>query len=210
LLRYVDLQDLEVSTASALEVGGGARALLQGETAAGEQPTLIAAWEEGAARRVVVGFDLYHSSWPLRASFPIFVKNCLLAASERDQLARGGLSAGVPLPIPVGTDVHSVRVEAPDGQVEALGAWAGYAYFGGARLTGVYTATAGKRREQFCVNLTDPDESRIAPRKTFEVGETSAVDAPPPLRPTDVARWFAMVALVLLVIEYWVYHRRLE
>ena len=57
----------------------------------------MAAWKDGSARRVAVGYDIYRSSWPLSASFPIFIRNCLLAASERDNPTRG-VAAGTSVP----------------------------------------------------------------------------------------------------------------
>ena len=130
--------------------------------------------------------------------------------SENAHIRAPWSSVGVPLPIPVSTDVERVIVEAPDGRLEEVRAWEGHAYFGGTRLSGVYTARAGDRSERFCVNLTDSAETRIGPKPTYEVGAEAAALATPPTRPTEVARWFAMVVLILLVVEFWVYHRRLE
>jgi hypothetical protein len=210
-LRYVDLHDLEVARARPLELGGGARVLLQGEVeATGRPAVLIAAWRDGPANRVVVGFDLYESTWPLRASFPIFIRNCVLAASERDRLARGGVPAGVPVAIPVATEVTTVEVTAPNGHTETIDAWGGRAYYGGTRLTGVYEARTAERVERFCVNLVDPAESTIAPRDRLALGPEITRAGLEPSRPAEVAHWFAMIALVLLAIEFWVYHRRLD
>ncbi len=208
LLRYVDFSGLEVAEANELVLGGGARVLLQGEAEDGTGVVLLASWRDGTAARVVVAFDIYRSTWPLRASFPIFVRSVLLAASERDRRARSGLPAGVPVSIPVGTNVASVEITAPDGSLERVNAWGGYAYFAGTRLSGVYTARSGDREERFCVNLTDPLETRIAPRETVADGDGQKQERLTSSRPTEVGHWFAMAALVLLVIEFWVYHRR--
>ena len=209
LLRYIDFSGLEVAEARELGLGSGARVLLQGETPDGAGVVLLAAWRDGGATRVAAGFDLYRSTWPLRASFPIFVRSLVLAASERDRRARSGLPAGVPVSIPVGTDVSAVEITAPDGALETVNAWGGNAYFAGTRLAGVYSARSGDDRvERFCVNLTDPEETRIAVRESVAEGDGVTQERLKPKRPTEVGHWFAMAALVLLVVEYWVYHRR--
>jgi hypothetical protein len=214
LLRFVDLEGLEVVEARGLELGGGARVLVQGEGQGRATCVLAAAWEDGPARRVVVGFDPYRSTWPLRASFPIFVRNCLLAAAERHRLARGGAPAGLPLALPVPAGVTQVEVERPDGETESVGAWGGQVIYGGTSRAGVYTAKAGAWSEAFCVNVGAPDESDLAPRSAADLFEHlgGAPGAEPPRgkRPAEVGRWFVLLALVLLTAELWVYHRRLE
>lgn len=210
LLEYVDLAGLEVRRARALRLGPGARALLQGvDPATGEPVVLIAAWRDGSAARVVVGFDVYESTWPLRASFPIFVRNAVVEASRRDELARGGLRAGTPLSIPVGPGVASVTVEAPDGRATEVPVRGGEAVFAATDVVGVYRVRAGERTSRFCVNLGDPAESRIAPRQTLRVGdEAVSAGGAAATRPLEVGWWFALAGLLLLTLEAWVYHRR--
>lgn len=217
LLEYVDFDDVKLAATRRLELGPGARSLLQGEAppspggaagARGEPVVLMAAYQEGAATRVVVGFDLYASTWPLRAGFPIFARNAVLAASRRDELARGGLRAGDPLAIPVGTDVTTVEVLRPDGRKDVVPARDGQAYVAATDLAGVYEVQAGARSERFCVNLGAPDEVRIAPRPTLDVGDLQVVPEADLARPTEVAPWFAAIALLVLVVEAWAFHRR--
>ncbi len=208
LLEFVELDDVQVSTAHRLELGPGARALVQAETRAGEPVVLMAAHQDAGATRVVVGLDLYDTTWPLRASFPIFVRNALLAAGRRDELARGGLRAGDPVAVPVGADIREVQLVHPDGRTERVEARDGQALVAATDVAGVYEVHAGDRVERFCVNLGAPDEVRIAPRTTLELGDAQVATDAGATRPTDVAPWFAAVALLVLVVEAWAYHRR--
>lgn len=213
LLEYVELDDVKFAATRRLELGPGARALVQGEAPApvgtrGEPVVLMAAYQEGPATRVVLGFDLYASTWPLRAGFPIFARNAVVAASKSDELARGGLRAGDPLAIPVATNVTSIEVLRPDGRRDVVPARDGQAYVSVTDLAGVYEVKAGDRTEHFCVNLGAPDEIRIAPRSPPDLGDQQVVMEADLARPTDVAPWFAAIALLVLVVEAWAFHRR--
>lgn len=211
LLRFVDLSEVQIESARPLLLGAGARALVQGEDPrTGEPLVLVAAWREGAAQRVVVGFDPYRSTWPLRASFPIFVRNCVLEAGRQDRLLQGGLSAGSPVAIPVGADVVQALVTAPDGTVTRVEARDGEVTFAATDQVGVYELQAGTRRGRFCVNLGAPDEIRIAPRATLSLGGREVRAEPGGVRrQAELARWVALLALLALVLEAWVSHRRL-
>lgn len=211
LLEFVELDDVQVATAHRLELGPGARALVQAETAGaapGEPVVLMAGYQEATATRTVVGFDLYASTWPLRASFPIFARNALLAAGRRDELARGGLRAGDPLAVPVPADVTEVQLVHPDGRAERVQASDGQTFVASTDRAGVYEVHAGDRVERFCVNLGAPDEVRIAPRATLELGDVQVAPESSGTRPTEVGPWFAGLALLVLVVEAWAYHRR--
>jgi hypothetical protein len=61
------------------------------------------------------------------------------------------------------------------------------------------------------LNLLDPQESRgtIEPEIRTVAGQVTAASAVPPVvRP--YWRWLALGALVLLLVEWGVYHRRIE
>ena len=61
------------------------------------------------------------------------------------------------------------------------------------------------------LNLLDPQESRctVEPEIRTVAGQvTTASPVPPVVRP--YWRWLALGALVLLMIEWMVYHRRIE
>ncbi|MBX3471585.1 MAG: VWA domain-containing protein [Planctomycetes bacterium] len=207
LLEFVELDDVQVAATRPLELGPGARALVQAD-ASGGPVVLVAAYQDGAATRTLVGFDLYGSTWPLRASFPIFARNAVVLAGLRDELARGGLRAGDPLTVPVAAHVTEVVLVRPDGRREAVPARDGQAYVAGTDQTGVYEVHAGDRVERFCVNLGAPEEVRIAPRATLELGDVLVTTQAASTRPTEVAPWFAGLAVLVLVVEAWAFHRR--
>lgn len=208
LLRWADLDDVTVARAARLELGPGARALVQGEAPDGAQVPLVVAWHDGPARRVLVAFDPGESTWPLRASFPIFVRACLVEAAARDPLL-GTRPAGEPVLVPVAPGVATLEVTRPDGRVDRVAARDGLAVYGDTDRAGVYVARAGGREERFSVALLDALEARLAPGERLgAVDPAGPGDEGPRRRALDLAPWLALAALGLLALEAAAYHRR--
>jgi hypothetical protein len=87
----------------------------------------------------------------------------------------------------------------------------GVAYFGGTDRVGVYRADPGvPGRDRFGVNLEDEWESNISPPTqpltigAQQVTEVAAIKTATP----EVWRWFVGAALALLLLEWWIYNRR--
>jgi hypothetical protein len=73
---------------------------------------------------------------------------------------------------------------------------------------GVYRAdwTGGQR--SFAVNLLDADESNIQPRDEIKLGAQTVLAGESRNQTYDTWKWVALAALLLLVLEWAVYHRR--
>ncbi|MCU0724128.1 MAG: hypothetical protein MUC63_11065 [Planctomycetes bacterium] len=168
---------------SGLFVGKALRARIPGNAAPlleSRAGPLAAAFDEGGPRAVAVFFDLRESDWPFQVSFPVFLTNAVqwLCAGE-DSGAQGEWHrAGEPVPF---RSLGAVRVRAPDG-----------------RTAEVSPDEAGTR-----------EESDTRPRAALELpGET--VEAGPAVKAVNRERWpwLVLAAIALLVLEWWVYHRR--
>jgi hypothetical protein len=63
--------------------------------------------------------------------------------------------------------------------------------------------------EYFAVNLFDPQESQIKPRPVIQLG-LEVFNAAQPDQPSqrELWPWLASLALVVLILEWWAYHRR--
>jgi hypothetical protein len=209
LLRFVDLSDVLVSRAKRLTLGAGARALVSAHADAAELP-LLAAWSDGDASRIVVGFDLAESNWPLRLSFPIFVRNCVLAALADEALGpRGTIRAGTPVVLRAPSQAAVVRVTTPSGRAVEVRAEDGRALFAETDEAGLYRVTSGDLASAFAVAVLDEEETRIAPRSSLRLG-SDAVAAQPAagegLREMVVP--FVALALLALLVEGFAFHRR--
>ena len=205
LLRFADLSDVEVSRARQLTLGAGARALVSSE-----ENALVAAYAEGDASRVVVGFDLADSSWPLRLSFPIFVRNCVLAALADEALGpRGTIRAGSAVSLRAPPGVAQVSVSAPRGRAFSLPVEDGRALFADTDDAGLYRVQAGERETRFATAVLDEAETRIAPRAALATaGGPVAAQPLSDLGVRELVLPFVALALLALSIEGFAFHRR--
>lgn len=202
--RNLDLSETAIKAAPRLKLPGYATPLAE----AAETP-LIFAWEKGRTRAVVVAFDPADSDWPWRLSFPLFVSNALdWLRSEEKAKPRPGEPLRVRLP----EGRTTAEVSPPGGGARTIeGPAGGEAVFGDTERAGVYTVRTPEGTSAVALNLFDPFESAgaVAPELrvgTDRVARAGAVAAPA----TPYWRWFAAGVLVLLVLEWLVYHRRWE
>ena len=81
--------------------------------------------------------------------------------------------------------------------------------FGETYKQGVYRLRIGTNDMTFCVNLLDAAESNIKPRDELQLGKYTKVRATSMQR-TNMELWrtIAGLALVMLMVEWWYYHRR--
>ncbi len=213
VMRFVDLEGLHLRTALHTQAQPWGQSLAEADSG-----PLIAAGEHDGSRVVSVSFNLSDSDWPLRVSFPIFLTNAV-----RWLTAAGGLGASQPetptggialVTVPSGST--SVAVTRPDGTRTAVNAppTGGVVPVEDTREAGVYHAQVGSADYPFAVNLDSPDESRLAVQKPpvlthAGTPQITAVHLPPSRRAKDDL-WptLAAVALALLLLEWFVFHKR--
>jgi len=211
LLRYVDLSDVHVLQARAVEPPPGARVLVEAEGG----PLLFVA-ERPEGRLAVLTFDLRDSDLPLQVAFPILTANLIdWLLPRRDAALPGSARAGEPVPVQPDPEAAEIRVTAPDGTRHALPVGDQLPVFADTDQLGVYVVEQVDRSGDalqsayLAVNLLDADESDIAPRDVVRVGQaevTSATWEEEGRR--EFWPWLAGAALSVLVAEWWAYHRR--
>ncbi len=207
LLRYVDPAEVSLLEARPLTLGPGARVLVQGEGADGAPLVLVGTWSDGEAWRVAVGFDPERSTWPLRASFPIFIKNCLTAAASRGA-SGDSATVGEPVTLPVPPGHDAVTVIDPRGERHEVPVRGGYAPFADTLWAGIYRLQAAETPLQtFAVATPAEAEADIGPRPVALPGATAG-EAQERQRTWELTPWLAALALVVLTLEVWVSHRR--
>jgi len=81
--------------------------------------------------------------------------------------------------------------------------------FGDTLKQGVYKVKIGTNDLMFCADLLDAAESNIKPRDELQLGKYTKVTATTMQR-TNMELWrtIASVALLMLMVEWWYYHRR--
>jgi hypothetical protein len=200
LLRWVALKDLNVSRSVSFTPARGDVALASSLG----RPLLIAG-ERAGQRVIALGFSPTVSDLPLRVAFPVFLVNALQwlrgHAADAPDAIRTGQPERLPAPgelVEVTTPTgERLRLPVRDGRFELAAERSGYYAIGdGGRL--------------LAANLGDARESSLASR-ALELGgkPVPAPAAAARLRPrAQLWRWLAIVALLLVLIEWWTFHRR--
>ena len=176
------------------------------------QAPIIIAGELGRQRIIWIGFDILESNWPLRVSFPIFIANAVDWLNPAN--ARSGqllVKAGDPFRLPLLEPVASAQVTLPDGTTKALklDPSANEFVFGETYKSGVYRLRLGTNDTIFCANLLDSAESNIKPRDELQLGKYTKIVATTAKRANmEVWRTIAALGLLVLLAEWWYYHRR--
>jgi hypothetical protein len=207
LLRFVNFDNVFVAETIGVKAPPWGVALVDSP-----QTPLIVAGELERQRIVWIGFDTLNSSWPFRISFPIFMVNAVEwlnpASANNSQLM---VRAGDPFRFGLPQQVTTAQVIKPDGTTKSLDVEpnARELIFGETFRQGVYRLKAGTNEVTFCVNLMDAAESSIMPREELPFGKYGKVAATTFKRANmELWRWIAAAGLLVLLFEWWYYHKR--
>jgi hypothetical protein len=200
LLQHVALGEVSVLRAVRIVPGAWAQVLATGDGA----PLLVAG--ESAGRRIVVlAFALADSDLPLQIAFPVLLAN-IIDALAPDAAGGSGAISGMPLRVPLRSDVVALDVTTPDGTTRPLRIDAGAALVGDTRLPGIYRFAAqrsdGARDAwSIAVNPVDAGESQVGPQATLPIGQVGGLGRA--ITRAAVGRaegWAPLAALVLLLV----------
>ncbi|MBN2146093.1 MAG: BatA and WFA domain-containing protein [Anaerolineales bacterium] len=209
LTQFVDWGNVHIAKASQIEPPVWAETLVQAQG-----KPLIFAGQASGRRIAVFAFDLHDSDLPLQVAFPILFANLisyLLPSQAFD--APNGLRPGESLSIMPGPDTTQIAIASPSGKVYSLLPEESGALFTETGELGVYAVNyLGANQSQadfFAVNLFDPYESNIQPSASIQVGRAAiASSSEDRLSLREIWPWLAAIALCVLMLEWWVYHRR--
>jgi Ca-activated chloride channel family protein len=178
---------------------------------------LLLAGETQGRQVAILTFDLRDSSLPLQIQWPILMSSLVNWYSPQNLItAPNGLKVGDSLAITPASDSDAVRVTLPSGETRDLTYAGSPLSFADTAVPGLYTVESLKggsvtQTATFAVNLFDPGESGIAPQATITLGDTvvtQAVEAE--IGQREYGPYLALLALVVLLIEWFAYHRRLR
>jgi Ca-activated chloride channel family protein len=207
LLRYCGFDNVHVMSSLTTKTPSWGMSI-----ADAPQAPLIVAGELGRQRIVWIGFDTLESDWPLRVSFPIFIANAVEWLNPAN--AQGGqllVKAGDAFRLLLSRPETKAEMTLPGGEKRsiALDSTANEFVFGETFRQGVYRLKLGTNDMVFCVNLLDAAESNIQPRDELQFGKYTRVEATTMQRTNfELWRTIASIGLVMLLIEWWYYHRR--
>ncbi len=209
ILRYVSLDFVYVAESRLVKVPPSAETLVEGPRG----PVLFRYATKGR-QYLVLTFPVEASTWWSKLSFGVFIYNAIryLGGGESEDGGRP-IRPGEPLRIPFPPDKERLQLVRPDKSRVSVRADAyGVAYYDGTERVGLYEVEDGlPGRSRFAVNLEDAWESDIrVPEKPPEGGPGAAIRELAAIRTAtpEVWRWFVGGALLILLIEWWVYNRR--
>jgi len=153
----------------------------------------------------------WNTTWPLMPSFPLFLRNVLYSLGNvSDAASEAPTQPGDVKQIKPDAAVEEIQVIPPGGKPVTLkrGSRADFS-FGATDKVGVYdVAWDGAIQRSFAVNLLDPEESNIEPRPTVQIGAEEVKVGKTRGQPVEMWRWFLLGVMVLLLLEWYIYNRR--
>ena len=163
---------------------------------------------QGERTFVVFAFDLRRSLLPVSYAFPLLVVNALNWYQPQPDGLLPTHRAGVPLSLVSSLGDGEPRVKGP--AEVALRRLSGRLHFTAPEI-GIYDFELNAdERFSVAVNLMDARESEVTPRAEYPVWTAAEpYRAPSPPWPGTPWRAFLLIAVALLTIEWWTWHRRL-
>ena len=175
---------------------------------------------EGQSMFLVLPFDVLRGNWPTRPSFPAFWVNAIqFMAVGADLDVKQSYDPGSTPRIPrtdlqqVGVNLKEIQLNGPTGSHKLAIPPNGDFVLPALNRVGIYTTDPPvPQYERLAVNLLDSNESNLLPVSAPPggvVGEATAISS----KKSRLELWWwivACAALPLLLLEWWVYTRRVH
>lgn len=207
VLRFMSMGDIQVAKGHTFKVRPSEKVL-----GASEQGATLVSGVQGGHRFVALGFDPRDSDLVLRIAWPLFVLNSINAFIEEDTGYVSSYRTGEVWHIAVPGSLSAVTLLEPGGAKHVVPVSDGRAVYRG-ELAGFYKLTGGADDAvlgEFAANLSDLEESRIAPAKELLLAgkKASAVSVAPVSLRSDVWIYLLLAVIAVSLIEWITYHRR--
>lgn len=213
VMRDVALDTLFVSRTIGL-VAADDRGVRVTELARGGDGPLMLVTEESGIRRVVVGFELAQSNWPVDVSFPIFLANAVDYLTLRGE-SSSGLSfrtnepARLRLKPGLSTLTSPLKLRGPE-TIDVTQSSDGIASAGVLKRAGVYAVEGHDSFDRIiAINLMDSVETSLASPDNISL-TSGAVQAAEGSAGRELWFWFVLAAAALLVVEWFVFGWRMR
>ncbi len=214
IMKSLGMGKLYVDPALKMEVPADSEVLLDGLKC-----PLIALHREGKGTYLVVAFNLLDSNWPLKPSFPVFLNQALqFMAVGGEMNLRQSFDPGATPTIPrnllqrAGADLKQITLKGPDGAQTKTIPQSGDVVLPALDHVGVYTIEPPiPPYDRMAVNLLDSVESNTFPAANVPGGAAEVREGTGAKSRMELWWWIvACAALPLLLIEWWVYTRRVH
>jgi len=209
LTQYIEWDQVQILQTKVVELPVWAEPLVTSEVG-----PLVFVGEYQAHRFAVISFDLLDSDLPLHITFPILFDQLLNYLNPPVMYdAPEGYEVEEPVQLKPGASVEALRILLPDGTEQDVALDEFGATFLNTQQPGIYTITAlpGEYTEQFAVNAFSDTESGITPQQEVSIAKKDEEDSEQALQQmglNNLWQFPAILTLVFLVIEWWLYFRR--
>jgi hypothetical protein len=208
VLRQCNLNELVVQRAHRLAAESGWTTLVEG----GRSP-LVLAGRAGSGFAIVCPFEPGDSNWPFQRSFVNFTAQALeLLAGLGDVAGESAIEPGEMIRVRLPDRAGEPMLWPPVGEAEPMVFRDGEAAWGPARRAGAYRITWKDEKRQpgerwVAVNLLDDAECRVAAPERLTLGG-QRIEAGGGSVTLEAWPFLVAVAVALLLLEWWLYHRR--
>jgi aerotolerance regulator-like protein/VWA domain-containing protein len=212
VMRFVSMRDVRLAEGSAVRLAAHPKIV---PLVTGTDSPLVCYSQVGSVRHYCVAFDISRSSWArssVSVSFPILMGNILNEARRGQRLGRAMVAqTGRPWSLGRFEPGTTIAVTGPDGDRFKVAAALAGADFQEGRRVGFYAASGPGHESTFALNLASLRESQIAPRERLRglAGEVVSGKTRVARGTREIWPWAALAAAALLLVEWWVYHRRI-
>lgn len=206
LLRFVSFTDVHLAGARYLDLPPQAKVLVESER--GEP--LMALVPYGEVEHLVIAFNiLLESNWPLRASFVVFFANLKEEARVAFVDFPAKVKAGSTVPIRTAGRGGFISITSPSRTEYQFPDDGSTIFFNQTGEVGFYRVQSAGGVRQFAVSLLDEAESDIRPRGHLYLGDEVIEPGTTVTRVNrEIWPWFALLALLVVMLEWYAYHRR--
>jgi len=206
VMRYVNLNALPLGEALTVTKRPWGVTLAEHEGG----PAIVLG-ERAGVKSAYVGFPLLKSQFPLRVAFPIFFNNVVQWLAARPGKTEGQqLRAGQTVPLEIPAGVKELTITSPGGRKEKVRPEGKVLYYQNTEERGIYTAAGQGVKQEFAVNLLSRDESSTMPQDKIQFGRRPVVAGMGAERTArELWRWLLLLAVVVLGLEWWVFHKRI-
>jgi hypothetical protein len=178
---------------------------------------LLLAGEIDGRQVAILTFDIHNSDLPLQITWPILMSNLLEWFTPRAILSEtASLQVGQSLAFRPPFESTAARFTLPDAAQRDIPIERDTVVFADTAAPGVYqidllNGVQTLQSETFVVNLFSPSESDIAPRQSIRLsGEVISAAARDEVGQQEFWPWAALLALLVLLIEWIAYWRRMR
>ena len=200
LLDSVDFDSIFIDRQTSVTAKPSGEVLAK--TSAG--PLVVTAQDQGK-RQIYLAFEPLESDFPLQVGFPIFIANALdflTGGSTKGALA---VKVGQPFTLPITSDA---KLTSPSGETTEIKPVGSALTVRDVRRVGPYSLEVDGKKRAIYASLQSDRASNIRPEKNLDLGGGVVKATQTPTRFADFWRPLALLALLILSAEWWLFARK--